>query len=141
MLLALDKQVDIAFLLHDEISTWHGHCLEEGPELCQERSVGVRRVGRRVTIVNRHEHLECHEEQFVFLKFATLVDRFEGIFEKSPFEEVGVLLPDETTLVRQIIGEFLDFVRKVALVIVDPVARLRISIREDGELEEASDAF
>ena len=41
LLLALDQQVDITFLLHNEISTWHGHCLEEGPELCQERSEGV----------------------------------------------------------------------------------------------------
>ena len=41
----------------------------------------------------------------------------------------------------EVIGEFLDFFREVALVIVDPVARLRISVREDGELEEASDAF
>ena len=40
-----------------------------------------------------------------------------------------------------VIGEFLDFILEVAFVIVDPVARLRISVREDGELEEASDAF
>ena len=44
--------------------------------------------------MNRHEHLEGHEEQFVFLEFATLIDRFEGFFEKAPFEVVGVLLPD-----------------------------------------------
>ena len=105
--------------------------------------MGVRRVGRRVPIVNRHEHLECHEEQLVFLEFATLVDRFEGIFEKAPFEEVGVLLPDQISVVRQIeiICEFLDFFREIALAIVDPVARLRISVRENGELKETSDAF
>ena len=100
-------------------------------------------MGRRVSIVNRHEHLECHEGQFVFLELATIIHRFEGFFEKAPFEEVGVLLPDQISVVRQIeiICEFLDFFREIALAIVDPVARLWISVRQNGELKEASDAF
>ena len=105
--------------------------------------MGVRRVSRRVTIVNRHEHLERHQDKFVFLEFATLVYRLKRVFEKAPFEEVRVLLPDDTTIMRQIevFGEFVDFFREVVFVIVDPIARLRISIREDSQLKEAPSAL
>ena len=93
--------------------------------------------------MNHHEHLECHQEQLVFLEFATLVYRLKGFFEKAPFEEVWVLLPDDISVMRQIklTGEFFNFFWEVTFVGVDPIARFRIGVREDSELKEASAAF
>ena len=95
-----------------------------------------------VAIANRHEHLQRHQDQLVFLKLA-VVNRRESFVIEPPFKVVWVLLPHNSIVMRfnQVNPDSVDFFIELTLVLVDPSTGLRVSVRQDSKLQEAFNAL
>ena len=95
-----------------------------------------------VAIANRHEHLQRHQDQLVFLKLA-VVNRCKSFVIKPPFEVAWVLLPHNSIVMRfnQVNPNSVNLFIELALVLVDPSTGLRVSVRQDSKLQETLNAL